>query len=64
MGFFTRNLLYTELGDIIKGMKAGRENDQELTIFISVGIAAMDVIVAKKIYNRAIELGVGQKVSI
>ncbi|WP_134698668.1 ornithine cyclodeaminase family protein [Ammoniphilus sp. YIM 78166] len=63
-GAITSESIYAELGEIVNGVKSGRESDEELTLFKSVGLAAMDVVVAKALYDRALELGVGQKVSI
>ncbi|MED3562668.1 NAD(P)-binding domain-containing protein [Bacillus xiapuensis] len=63
-GLFQEDALYGELGEIINGMKAGREADGEITVFKSVGLAAMDVVVAKAIYDKALELGIGQRVQL
>jgi ornithine cyclodeaminase len=63
-GFFQPSDIYAELGEIINGTKAGRETDEEITIFKSVGLAAMDVVVAKAIYDKVVELGLGQKVNL
>ncbi len=61
-GLFSPERLHAELGDIVRGIKAGRENEKEITVFKSVGVAAMDVVVGKILYERAAELGIGQKV--
>ncbi|OLS26800.1 MAG: Alanine dehydrogenase [Candidatus Heimdallarchaeota archaeon LC_3] len=47
------------IGDIIVGKKSGRENEREITLFKSVGISAQDVAVAKLVYDRAVEKGIG-----
>ncbi|TXK85949.1 ornithine cyclodeaminase family protein [Paenibacillus sp. N3.4] len=62
-GLFTAERITSELGEIIAGTKPGRESADELTIFKSVGLAAMDVVVAKAIYDRALELGIGQRIN-
>lgn len=54
--------IYAELGNIALGKIAGRENDQEITVFKSVGLAAMDVVMAKAIYDRVVSLNLGTKV--
>jgi len=41
------------IGDIILGKCKGRENDKDITVFKSVGIAIQDVIVANLVYQRA-----------
>jgi ornithine cyclodeaminase len=63
-GLYKGEDLYGELGDILAGAKAGRETSDEITIFKSVGLAAMDVVVAKMIYEKMMEYGHGQKVQI
>lgn len=45
-----------------KQRKAGRENNEEITIFKSVGLAVVDIIVAKYLYEKAVEQGVGNKI--
>jgi len=47
------------LGDIITGKIAGRENDKEITLFKSVGLAIQDISTALNVYNRAVEMNVG-----
>ncbi|MEF7556602.1 ornithine cyclodeaminase family protein [Bacillus thuringiensis] len=61
-GLFKASDIHAELGQIISGEKAGRENDEEITIFKSVGLAVVDIIVAKYLYERAVELGVGSRI--
>ncbi|MHA1146779.1 MAG: ornithine cyclodeaminase family protein [Promethearchaeota archaeon] len=50
------------IGDIINDKKEGRTSDEQITIFKSVGISAQDVAVAKLVYDRAIEKGIGQDI--
>ncbi len=61
-GLFKANDIHAELGQIISGEKAGRESDEEITIFKSVGLAVVDIIVAKYLYERAVERGVGNRI--
>ncbi|MFJ8452463.1 ornithine cyclodeaminase family protein [Bacillus paramycoides] len=58
-GLFKETDIHAELGQIISGEKAGRENDEEITVFKSVGLAVVDIIVAKYLYEKAVERGVG-----
>ncbi|MDE8039421.1 hypothetical protein PT110_09665, partial [Erysipelothrix rhusiopathiae] len=37
----------------------GRQSDDQITFFKSVGTAVLDVVVAHKIYEKARELGIG-----
>ncbi len=39
------------------GIKKGREDDSEITIFDSTGLAIQDIICAKLVYNKARERG-------
>jgi len=38
--------IYGELGEIVTGLKKGRESDDEITIFSSTGLAIQDAAVA------------------
>jgi ornithine cyclodeaminase/alanine dehydrogenase-like protein (mu-crystallin family) len=51
--------VYGEIGEIAAGLKAGRENDEEITYFKSVGNAAQDAVVAQAIYQRALQENLG-----
>jgi ornithine cyclodeaminase len=63
-GKITRSAVYCNLGDIVAGKRPGRENDQEITIYESVGFAALDIAVAAAAYARAIELGIGTQIRL
>ena len=51
-----------ELGEVLAGMHPGREHEDELTIFESLGIAVEDLASAELIVQRARERGVGVEV--
>lgn len=51
--------IHGELGEILLGTKIGRENDEEITIFDSTGMAIQDNTTAEKIYRNALENSVG-----
>jgi len=55
---------YAELGEIITEKKSGRDNETEITLFKSNGLAIQDAAAAKLVYDRAIEKGIGIKVEI
>ena len=61
-GLFKASDIHAELGQIISGERAGRENDEEITVFKSVGLAVVDIIVAKYLYEKAMERGVGNRI--
>jgi len=63
-GMWSPSQLYAELGDIVRGAVASRETMEETTIFKSVGLAAMDMVVAKMAYERAMRLNIGQRIDI
>ncbi len=51
--------LYVELGQIVAGIKPGRERKDERIMVMNTGMAIEDVSVGKNIYDRAQEKGVG-----
>jgi ornithine cyclodeaminase/alanine dehydrogenase len=54
-----REDIHGEIGEILAGKKPGRENDDEITIFDSTGMAIQDNTTASRIYRNALETGVG-----
>ncbi|MDO8669706.1 MAG: hypothetical protein Q7K65_05445 [Candidatus Buchananbacteria bacterium] len=44
--------IYAELGDIVSGKTRGRENDGEITIFDSTGLAFQDLYTANLVFNK------------
>ena len=44
---------------MIDGRIAGRENDDEIIVFESVGVASQDLVAAKMIYEKALAAGAG-----
>jgi len=58
-GIISKNDVDGELGEVILGIVQGRENEDEITIFKSVGSAILDVVVAYKIYEKAKQLNIG-----
>jgi ornithine cyclodeaminase/alanine dehydrogenase len=63
-GAITPAHIYAELGEIILGRKAARENDQEITLFKSNGLAIQDAAAAKLVYERARAAGIGKDVAL
>ena len=58
-GLYDASQIHAEIGAIIAGDRPGRESDEEITFFKSVGLAAQDVAVARVVYRRALEQGAG-----
>lgn len=56
--------IYAELGEIAAGLKAGREQQDEITYFKSVGNAAQDAAVAQAIYQRALTEKLGTEFNL
>jgi len=58
-GAITKAHLYAGLGEIVAGLKPGRVNEHEITLFKSVGLALQDVATASFVYKKAIETRTG-----
>lgn len=58
-GIISKEDFTGDLGDVILGKLTGRENDDEIIIFETVGVATQDLVTAKWIYDRAKAAGVG-----
>ena len=48
-----------EIGEIVNGDKPGRQNDEEITFFKSVGLAVQDAVTAAAVLKAAEEKGLG-----
>ncbi len=58
-GDMTAEAIHAELGEVLTGTKSGRENDREITLFKSVGMAIEDIATASFAYQRALAAGLG-----
>ncbi|MGI8890395.1 MAG: ornithine cyclodeaminase family protein [Chthoniobacterales bacterium] len=47
--------IFAELGEVIAGTKSGRESDEQITLYKSVGVAIEDIAAADLVYRRATE---------
>ncbi|MBI2853792.1 MAG: ornithine cyclodeaminase family protein [Chloroflexi bacterium] len=56
-GLYSREQIWATLGQVITGKKPGRENDQQITIFDSTGLAIEDLAAARVVYRKAERLG-------
>jgi ornithine cyclodeaminase len=63
-GEWSIDRLYGEIGELITGQKPGRETDEEITLYKSVGIAFLDTMVACAVYEKAKRLGAGTTVTL
>ncbi len=50
---------YADLGEIVAGLKPGRQSKTERTLAVNLGLAMDDMAVAPEIYRRAKSLGIG-----
>jgi len=55
----TRDTLYAELGEIVAGLRPGRESPDERILFWHRGLATTDLAVAHLIWRRAEALDLG-----
>lgn len=53
--------IYADLGELVWGGKVGRENNRERTLTANLGLAIDDMAVAPRIYERALEMGIGTR---
>ena len=51
-GVVTGEHVKAEIGEVLSGSKKGRENNEEITVFKSLGIAAEDIFSAYHIYQK------------
>jgi ornithine cyclodeaminase len=56
--------IHAELGEVIAGTKAGRENDEQITVFGSVGLAFQDLVAGWLTRNAALELNLGRLIDL
>ncbi len=63
-GLITEAHIHAELGEIVLGRRPGRERADEITYFKSVGVAVQDVAAARRVLDRAAELGLGIEVEL
>ena len=63
-GELTKEDVNAEIGQVVAGMKPGRENDEQITVFCSTGLAVQDSLTAKIAYDAAIAQKVGRYMQI
>jgi ornithine cyclodeaminase len=51
-GILSRDQIHAELGEIVAGTRPGRQTDDEITVFKSVGNAVQDIAVAHAAFSR------------
>lgn len=63
-GIITKEDVWAEIGEIIAGLKPGRERRDEITVFTSTGLAIQDAVTAKLAYEKALKEGIGRFIKI
>lgn len=58
-GAITKDDFTGDIGEVILGLVPGRENEDEIIVFKTVGIGTQDLVTAKYIYDKAVEKGIG-----
>lgn len=61
-GLFDETHICGELGEVMLGRIPGRQSDDEITYFKSVGIAVQDALAAQVALNNARKMNIGQEV--
>ena len=56
--------LYAETGEVVAGIKNGRENNQEKIMVMNIGLACEDISLGTYIYEKALENGKGIEISL
>jgi ornithine cyclodeaminase/alanine dehydrogenase-like protein (mu-crystallin family) len=56
----TINDIHAEFGEVLTGHKHGRQNDDDITVFASVGLAWQDLAAVWQVYVKAKEMGLGR----
>ncbi len=52
------------LPELAAGLKPGRESEDELCVCATLGVGAVDIAIAYKLYQNALEKGIGQKLML
>ncbi len=56
--------IHAELGEILLGVKSGRESEEEITVCDLTGIAAQDVVTSQLVYERSLKGKIGSYITI
>jgi len=63
-GAITANHIVAELGEVVAGLRRGRESDAEITLFKSLGLAVEDIAAAHHVHTLAVARGIGAVVEL
>lgn len=62
-GAITWDSIFGEIGQVTAGDLPGREKDEEITLFKSVGLAVQDAVAASAVYEKALKMNLGIRLS-
>ena len=60
-GRLTRDTLHAEMGEIVAGLKPGRESEDETILFWHRGLSLSDIALGHAMLEKAKRLGIGQR---
>jgi ornithine cyclodeaminase len=63
-GDITEAHIHAELGEIVAGQRPGRESQDQITFYKSVGVAVQDAAAAAIVMKNALDLGLGTSISL
>jgi ornithine cyclodeaminase/alanine dehydrogenase-like protein (mu-crystallin family) len=63
-GLIEKDHVYAELGEIVAGLKKGRESPEQITLFKSVGVAVQDIAAANLVLAVAERLNLGTDLTL
>jgi ornithine cyclodeaminase len=63
-GAITEQHIMGELGELLTGLIAGRQDPADITLFKSLGLAVEDVAAVRHVYEKALAAGAGTRVDI
>jgi ornithine cyclodeaminase/alanine dehydrogenase-like protein (mu-crystallin family) len=65
-GYFPGGLprITCQTGEVLAGLKPGRERPDELIVCSNIGMSVCDVVVGREVLDRALALGIGRKLPL
>jgi len=63
-GVITADHVYAELGELVAGIKPGRNSPDQITLYKSVGVAAQDAAAAALVLVAAHNQGIGEEIAL
>lgn len=66
VGYLAHGLppLYAEIGEVVAGLKPGRERQDEMILDMNIGIGVLDVVIAKDVVSRALRADAGRRLPL